>query len=154
MRSGPFLVRVSERCAQPVPKWLFRGGSAATFQEDASRIPQPNAIACPVIEPNVSRHCISPLQNPSRLPGSCRTFADQFNALVLGKIADNLGKYPRNRLEFSRPVSLIVRPCEPGSGVRFPLGWHPIARRGRNNFAWNGLSFSSSGRWRHSSPTF
>ncbi len=49
---------------------------------------------------------------------------DVFDA---GEMADDFGVDPGDGLEFSRPVIGVVRPGDPGGGVRRPLGGHAVA---------------------------
>jgi len=46
------------------------------------------------------------------------------NPLMLGQVANDFCIHPGDRLEFSRPVAVIVRPSQPCGGVRLPLGRH------------------------------
>ena len=41
-----------------------------------------------------------------------------------GEVADDIAIDPGNGLEFPWPVFWIMRPCDPGGGVRLPLGGH------------------------------
>src|SRR5262249_55467641 len=54
----------------------------------------------------------------------------ELNVFVPRECPDDLGVYPRDRPEPAGPVGLVVRPGEPGRGVRLPLGWHAVAAGG------------------------
>jgi hypothetical protein len=58
---------------------------------------------------------------------------EQADDLALRDLADHLAVNPANGVNFVRPVGFIVRPAEPGGGVRLPFGGHGVAefRRGR-----------------------
>src|SRR5579872_612710 len=56
------------------------------------------------------------------------------NVLNAAQMADNVSIDPRNRLKFSRPVILIVRPGKPRALVPLPFSGHAIAE-----FAWSQL---------------
>src|SRR5215471_16253389 len=43
------------------------------------------------------------------------------------QMSNDVGVYPRDRLEFSRPVILIVRPCKPCPLLPFPLRPYAVA---------------------------
>ena len=60
--------------------------------------------------------------------------AKNFNALVRREGAHDFRIDPRNRLEFPRPIGLVVRPGNPRGGMGFPFRGpserpdHPIQR--------------------------
>ena len=45
------------------------------------------------------------------------------------ELPHDLGIDPRDRLEASGPIAGVVRPGDPGCGVRLPLGRHAVAQR-------------------------
>ena len=47
----------------------------------------------------------------------------------LREVTDDLGVDPGDGLEFSGPVFGVVRPGDPGGGVRGPLGGHAVVGR-------------------------
>src|SRR5881628_2379614 len=79
------------------------------------------------MNPDVVGQSISSFQNFARLPGRTCVIDDQLDVFVFRQITDDLRIDPRDGLEFSRPVTLIVGPREPCGGVRFPLGRHAVA---------------------------
>ena len=48
-------------------------------------------------------------------------------ALHARQVTDDLGIHPTNRSKLARPVGSLVRPRQPGSLMRLPLGGHPAA---------------------------
>src|ERR1700751_1503669 len=84
------------------------------LQENAAGVAQPDAVSGPAMEADIVREGIAALENSAGLSRAGCVIDDQLDAFVLRQIADNLGVHPGNRLEFSRPIALIVRPREPG----------------------------------------
>ena len=57
-------------------------------------------------------------------------FDDDVHPLDARQMADDLGIDPGDWRELARPVGAVVRPGQPGGGVRLPLGGHAVAERG------------------------
>src|SRR5674476_1347140 len=64
--------------------------------------------------------------------------AENLDALVLRDDSRDLGVYPRENAELTRPVRLVVRPGDPGGVVRMPLGGE--GELGQRSFTVYGLS--------------
>jgi hypothetical protein len=47
------------------------------------------------------------------------------------EVPDNLAVEPRDGFEFPRPIRFLVRPGEPGGGVRLPFSGHAETERAR-----------------------
>jgi len=73
---------------------------------------------------------VGAFEESARLPGGGGVADDQFDALMPGQIPNDLGVDPRNRLELSRPIIVIVGPSEPRGRVRLPLRGHAVAEGG------------------------
>ena len=101
-------------------------------KKDASRVTKPDTVRRPAVKANVGGKCVRAFQDAASLSGRRCVVNDQLDALILREIPDDLGIDPRNRLKFSWPVSVIVRPRKPGRDVRLPLSGHAVAKRGRN----------------------
>jgi hypothetical protein len=56
---------------------------------------------------------------------------DEVHIFRAGKMADDIGKDPGDGLKLSRPIIAVVRPGQPGSGVRLPFRGHAIAEQAR-----------------------
>src|SRR5580765_2023434 len=104
------------------------------FQKYAARVPQPDTVRRPTVKTNVVGERFRTFENSVSLPRRRGIVDDQFDPLVPREIANDLGINPWDGLELSRPVALVMRPCEPRGGVRFPLGGHPIAKCSGNSF--------------------
>ena len=111
----------------PSAVWPGEARLQVGAQEDAAGVAQPDAIRGPVVKSDIVRESVGALEHSARLPRCGRVVDDQFDALMLRQIANDFGVDPRNRLEFSRPVAVKVRPSQPRGGVRFPLGGHAVA---------------------------
>ena len=70
-----------------------------------------------MMNPNIGCERIRPLQHAPRSPPCGGIVHDQFDPFMFGQMPNDFGVDPFNRLELPRPISLIVRPCEPGRGV-------------------------------------
>ena len=101
------------------------------LDEDAAGVAQPDAVGGPAVEADVRRQRICFVEQLADLAFGCGVVDDQLNPLVTSEIADDFGMHPRDRLELAGPIAVIVGPCEPGCGVRLPLGGHAVTERGR-----------------------
>ena len=96
-------------------------------EEDAAGVAQPHAVGGPAVEADVGGKSIGLLKDFAGLSGAGCVVDDQPDTFPFGEVADDFGVDPWDGLELSRPVALVVGPCEPGCGVRFPLGGHAVA---------------------------
>ena len=94
----------------------------------ASRVASPHPIGWPAMKANVVAERVG------LAPGPCGQAFPMPRSLTISstrscraQVADDFGIDPGDRLELSRPVAAIMRPGEPGGGVRFPFGGHAIA---------------------------
>jgi hypothetical protein len=87
-------------------------------------ISRPNSVCWPTVKTNIVVQSICALQSLACEPLSGCIFDNEFDALVPAKIANDLRIDPRNRLEFPRPIQLVMRPRKPGGSMRLPFGGH------------------------------
>ncbi len=105
-------------------------GARATLQKDTAGVAHPNAVRRPTVKADISGEGIASIKDSARLPGCRSVVDDQLDSLVSREITNYFGIDPGNRFELSGPVSFVMRPCKPSSGVRFPLRGHAVAGRG------------------------
>ena len=83
----------------------------------------------PVVEMEAREVGSGAEENPKSAFFSSLVVDQDVDFFDLGKMADDFGVNPGNGLKFSWPVLGVVRPADPGGGVRRPLGRHAIAGR-------------------------
>ena len=73
---------------------------------------------------------------------------EDVNAFASVQVADDLGVYPRDGFDLAGPVVGVMRPGEPGRGMRLPFGRHPEdGIDGRSSFGdWNHSALSAGRR--------
>ena len=72
--------------------------------------------------------CMRTLQCFPRELFSTGILNDQLYPLISAQIANNLRINPWNRFELPWPIEFVMRPRQPGCGVRLPFRWHSIRR--------------------------
>jgi hypothetical protein len=82
------------------------------------------------MKPHISRKRIRALQYPADATFRCTVVNNQIYPLMPRQIANNLGINPRDRLELPRPIPAIMRPSQPGGGMRLPLRGHAVGEGG------------------------
>jgi len=92
--------------------------------EGAAGVARPDPICSPAVKPNVIAECIGAVEDFAGVFLGRSIGDDQFDSFVSRKIANDFRVDPRDRFKLSRPVVAIVRPGQPGSLVRLPLGRH------------------------------
>src|SRR5262249_7068975 len=86
-----------------------------------ARIARPHTVGRPAMKADVSVQRIRSVEN-LLYPSLRRSIVDdQLNPFMFGKVPNDLGIHPGDGVELSRPIIFIVRPRQPGRGVRFPL---------------------------------
>jgi hypothetical protein len=55
---------------------------------------------------------------------------ENLDALAGSKLTNDLGVHKNDGGQLTRPISLVMRPRDPGGGVRLPLGGHTVAESG------------------------
>ena len=107
--------------------------------EDGAVVARPYAIRGPAMKAHARLRCAVRVcrDRDSRiakyLPRSlffCFVLNQQLYAFIPREVTDDLGKYPWDWLKFAWPVGAMMRPGQPGCGMRFPLGRHAVTKFG------------------------
>ncbi len=107
-------------------------GRAFRDHEDGSAVAGPATIGWPEVKVQSFGVHMGVTQDLERASASLGIFHNDGDTFHPRQVADNLGIYPGDGGEFSRPVAAVVRPGQPGGSVRLPFGGHAVAQ-GRGN---------------------
>src|SRR5690606_33632014 len=84
-------------------------------------VPKPDAIRGDQVEAAPGEIHVVRSEHLDRLLAHFLVLDEDLDALVPVQHADDLGVHPWDRFELARPVRLVVRPADPGGGVRLPF---------------------------------
>src|SRR5262249_46857449 len=114
--------------------------------EERAEVPRPRAIGADPEEVYPAEVHPHTTENRPRLPLGAGVLHQDAHALAGHEMAHHLAVDPRDGRELPRPVTPLVRPGEPGGGVRLPFGRPAVAERGRRARPRCGRAHSSSRR--------
>ena len=101
--------------------------ASRTRDEDRAGVAEPDAVSTPGVEVQASEvSALAAEHAVGSLFGGDVVYQD-VNVFHARKMADDLAVDPGDGLEFAGPVFGVVRPGDPGGGVRGPLGGHAEA---------------------------
>src|SRR5580704_10343382 len=95
--------------------------------KNGAEITNPTAVGGYVKEFHGGKICSRGFQDPANRAFHRLVLDKNSDALDLREMAHDVRVNPGNGSKFSRPVGFFMRPGEPGGGVRFPFGGHPVA---------------------------
>ena len=124
---GDFVVELPVVVLGPGVELPVRDGDGVfVFHEDRAGVACPDAVGGPLVEVDARDVCACALQDSvGAFCGGCIVDED-VHVLDAGEVADDVGVDPGDGREFARPVVGVVRPGDPGGGVRVPLGGHAV----------------------------
>src|ERR1700728_567627 len=95
--------------------------------EDGTRVSCPHAIRGQVMKTDAREIGPGAFENACRKLLCFGAFHENMDLLSCGEKPDDFGIDPWNGLKLSRPILMVMGPCQPGGLVRLPLGGHAIA---------------------------
>ncbi len=103
--------------------------ACGVFDEDGAGVSEPDAIGLPLVEVETGEIGSGAAEVADGAVFGVGIVDEDVDGLDLGEVADDFGVDPGNGLKFSGPVLGIVRPGDPGGGMRSPLGGHAVVGR-------------------------
>ena len=99
------------------------------FDEDGAGVAEPDAVGLPLVEVEAGEIGSGAAEVADGAVFGVGIVDEDVDGFDLGEVADDFGVDPGDGLEFSGPVLGVVRPGDPGGGVRSPLGGHAVVGR-------------------------
>ena len=96
------------------------------FDEDGAGVAEPDAVGGPVVEVEAGHIGSGALEQAGGAALGGEVVDEDVDVFAAGEVADDLGVDPGDGLELAGPVFGVVRPGDPGGGVRRPLGGHAV----------------------------
>ena len=96
--------------------------------EDGTGVAHPDAIGLPLVKVDTRYICAVTLQHRAGAVFGCLIVHQNVHIFDARQMPHDLRVDPGDGLEFAGPVLGVVRPGEPGGGVRLPFSGHAIGR--------------------------
>ena len=99
------------------------------FDEDRAGVAEPDAVGLPLVEVEAGEIGSGAAEMADGAVFGVGIVDEDVDGFDLGEVANDFGVDPGDGLEFSGPVFGVVRPGDPGGGVRSPFGGHAVVGR-------------------------
>ena len=99
------------------------------FYEDGAGVAEPDAVGLPVMEVEAGEVGSGAAEVAGGTIFCVGVIDEDVDVFDLGEVANDFGVDPGDGLKFSGPVLGVMGPCDPGGGVRSPLGGHAVVGR-------------------------
>jgi len=106
------------------PRGRVARGHTSRGDEGAAGVASPHPVGRPAVEAQVVGQGIRFGKNLSSMLFSGQIVDDQLDSLMPPQMTNNFSIDPGDGFKFSRPIAAVVRPCQPGGGVRLPFRGH------------------------------
>src|SRR5262249_34663754 len=108
--------------------WIVRDFAA---NKNGTGVTRPDAVRQPPVKPDVLGTDAGALQHLARRGLFSRVLDDDLYSLRAAQGPHHSGVTPGDGGKFSRPITAIVRPGDPGSLMRLPFRGHTVAEGAR-----------------------
>jgi hypothetical protein len=106
------------------------GGEIAVgvFDEDGAGVAEPDAVSGPLVEVEAGEVGSGATEEIGGAAFGFVVVDEDVDVFDAREMTNDLAVDPRDGLEFAGPVVGVMRPGDPGGGVRSPLGGHAVLR--------------------------